>query len=45
MVRDEPRWIAALGEKDYEIAKAHALWNAYLLVGKITYHVWIIGVD
>jgi len=45
MKRDECRFVDALGERDYQILKAHALWNAYWLIGKITYHVWVIGPD
>jgi ubiquinone/menaquinone biosynthesis C-methylase UbiE len=44
MARDEQRLIAVLGEKDYLILKAHALWNAYLFMGKITYHVWVLEI-
>ena len=43
MTRDERRFVAAFGESDFQILKAHALWNAYVLIGKIAYHVWIIG--
>ena len=43
MTRDERRFVDALGEKDFQILKAHALWNAYWLIGKIRYHVWVIG--
>jgi SAM-dependent methyltransferase len=42
MARDERKLIAAFGERDYQLLKAHALWNAYWLLGKITYHVWIL---
>jgi SAM-dependent methyltransferase len=45
MARDERRLVEAFGVRDYEILKAHALWNAYLLIGKIRYHVWVIGRD
>jgi len=43
MARDERRFVEAFGESDFLIMKAHALWNAYVLIGKIAYHVWIIG--
>jgi len=43
MVRDEHRFVEAFGQSDFQIVKAHALWNACLLIGKITYQVWIIG--
>jgi ubiquinone/menaquinone biosynthesis C-methylase UbiE len=42
MARDERRFVEAFGESDFQIVKAHALWNTYLLIGKIAYHVWII---
>ena len=43
MARDERRFVEAFGESDFQILKAHALWNAYVLIGKIAYHVWILG--
>jgi SAM-dependent methyltransferase len=43
MARDERRFVETFGEDDYQIMKAHALWNTYVLIGKIAYHVWIIG--
>jgi SAM-dependent methyltransferase len=43
MARDERRLVETFGLRDYEILKAHAMWNAYLLIGKIRYHVWVIG--
>jgi SAM-dependent methyltransferase len=43
MARDERHLVEVLGEEDYQMLKAHALWNTYLLIGKITYHVWVMG--
>jgi SAM-dependent methyltransferase len=45
MARDERRLVEAFGVRDYEILKAHAMWNAYLLIGKIRYHVWVMAPD
>jgi ubiquinone/menaquinone biosynthesis C-methylase UbiE len=45
MVRDERRFIDAFGEAGSQILRAHAMWNVYLLMGKITYHVWVMRLD
>jgi ubiquinone/menaquinone biosynthesis C-methylase UbiE len=45
MVRDERRFIDAFGDAGSQILRAHAMWNVYLLIGKITYHVWVMRLD
>jgi ubiquinone/menaquinone biosynthesis C-methylase UbiE len=42
LLRARSRRVARLGAEDYEILSAYYRWNAYLLIGKITYGVWVL---
>jgi ubiquinone/menaquinone biosynthesis C-methylase UbiE len=42
LLRTRRRIAALLGADDYERLVAYYLWNAYFLIGKITYGVWVV---
>jgi ubiquinone/menaquinone biosynthesis C-methylase UbiE len=41
VLRARDRIITQIGADDYERLVAYYLWNAYLLLGKVTYGVWV----
>jgi ubiquinone/menaquinone biosynthesis C-methylase UbiE len=42
MLHARERITALLGAEDYERLVAYYLWNSYLLIGKLTYGVWVV---
>jgi ubiquinone/menaquinone biosynthesis C-methylase UbiE len=42
VLRARERITALLGAEDYERLVAYYLWNAYFLIGKVTYGVWVV---